>query len=451
MNKKVLYCIVLSIILVIVCACKNSTETTIKNGISEQTGITENSEEKYNTADDTVVTKNKNKENNTPENNITNTSDNNLSVLEIIINDQTENSTGTFNLGMTKKDVKALLKSRNMKIEFEDDNGSAGSMVISDCIRFHFDINEVLNEMYAYNTENFQTSKGLKSGDSIQRLKELYGKEYSSHEEPDAIVYDYKFPTGVFFVVFNLENKVEGWGLNKESFTDKYPGERRDSSDTPETNFEPIKKQLLTEFRTLIEKVQSGDKSEYNMIMASDRANGLNSMFTLSEEENTFVKTNCMEVRPQLEYSPVYNGYSEDGVHFIAIISPDSLENQAYRNAVNRIRNKDDEFDFLSYISDESPERILYLGMDIYAEDLSGKKVNIRLDGVTLSNTGGEALEHPIFGDEVNKILSRYNRKSTEKFTFKNKSWCTFVFDGTLIYQPEIVINYNNKKIILQK
>jgi|GEM_PF-3165343 len=467
MYKKVLHCIVLIILLFILCACRNGTATininteksndsSISMDFSEQAGVDKDSQIKnnqVNSGDISVVS-----DNNLTDSDLSHSDSNHstvskskLSNLEIIINDQTENSTGTFNLGMTKKEVKALLKSRNMKIEFEDDNGSAGSIVISDCIRFHFDINQVLYEMYAYKTQNFQTSKGLKSGDSIQRLKDLYGKDYYSHEEPDAIVYEYKFPTGVFFVVFNLENKVEGWGVSTESFTDKNPGAGLNKSDNSETLPESVKNQLLSEFRTLIKKVQSGDKSEYNMILASDRANGLNSMFTLSEEENTFVKENYTEIRSQLKHSLVYTGYSEDGVHFIAIISPFSLENRSYKEAVNKIRNKDDEFDFLSYITDVSPERSLYLGVDICAEHITAKKEDIKLDGITLSNSGGDKLERPIFDKEVSKILSKYNRTTTEKFIFKNKNWYTFVFDGTLIYQPEITIHYNGKKVILQK
>lgn len=470
MYKKILYCIVLSIILIIVGACKNgtnsanSTNTTITSDLSEQTGVTENSQAKNKTTKEADINVNdnindevNNKDINSPKNSMT--TDGNLSGLEIIINDQSENSTGTFNVGMRKKDVTALTKSRSMKIVLDKNNGTAGSTIICDDIHFFFDKNENLYEIYVYNAKNFQTSKGLKSGDSIQRLKGLYGKESSSHEEPDVTVYEYKYPTGIFFAVLDLDNKVMAWGVsinnqmkyNQKSSQDSSQKLSQDISDKLKMNNSIIKNQLLTEFKDLLQKVQSGDKSGYNLIMASDRANGLNSMFSLTEEENTFVKANCMELRAQLKDSPVYNGYSEDGVHFIAIISPGSLENQAYRNAVNSIRNKDDEFDFLSYISDASPERSLYLGMDIYAEDLTGKKEDIRLDGITLSNTDGEALERPIFGDQVSEILSKYNRKTTEKFTFKNKSWCTFVFDGTLIYQPEIVIHYNNKKIILQK
>ena len=454
MYKKILYCIVLSIILIIVGACKNSNNsensanTTIASDFSEQTEVTEISQVINNATDNAVVTI-KDKVTNSTTNSMA--TDVNLSVSEIIVNDQSENSTGTFNVGMTKKDVKSLLKSRNMKITFNDSNGSAGSIVTSDGICFYFDINEVLYEIYVFNIENYQTSKGLKSGDSIQRLKELYGKEFSSHEEPDVTVFEYKYPTGIFFAVINSDNKVEGWGISIKNQMEYKQKSSQDSSDTLQINYKSIKNQLLTEFNNMLQKVQSGDKSEYNLIMASDRANGLNSMFSLTEEENTFVKANCMEVRAQLKNSPVYNGYSEDGVHFIAIISPGSLENQAYRNAVNRIRSKDDEFDFLSYISDSSPDRSLYLGMDIYAEDLSGKKKDIRLDGVTLSNIGEERLQCPLFGKQVNIILSKYNRKTTEKFTFKDKNWCTFIFDGTLIYEPEIVIQYNNKKIILQK
>lgn len=454
MYKKVLYCIVLSIILVIVCACKNSTNsanstnTTITSDFSEQTGVAEIDQVKNKTTNNAVVTI-KDKDTNSTTN--SKASDVNLSSLEIIVNDQTGNSAGTFNVGMTKKDVKALLKSRNMKITFNDNNGSAGSIITSDSICFYFDINEVLNEIYVFNIEIFQTSKGLKSGDSIQRLKELYGNEFTSHEEPDVTVFEFRYSTGVFYAVLNPDNKVEGWGVSINNQMEYNQKSSQDTSDKLKINNSIIRNQLLTEFKDLLQKVQSEDKSEYNLILASDRANGLNSMFSLTEEEKTFVKTNCMELRTRLEDSPVYSGYSEDGIHFIAIISPSSLENQAFRNAVNRIRNRDDEFDFLSYISDSSPERSLYLGMDIYAEDLSGKKKNIELDGVTLSNNGGEALEHPIFGDQVSEMLSKYNRKTTEKITFKDKSWYTFVFDGTLIYQPEIVINYNNKKIILQK
>ncbi|MDF2987254.1 MAG: hypothetical protein K0R50_2764 [Eubacterium sp.] len=443
MYKKILCCIGLISILFVLSSCGNSTDSTSKINTSKQTDITKDSQAKNDTQNQTIVTNQKNKENSI--------SNNNDSSLEIIINDQTKNSIGTYNIGMTKKNVIEMIKTRNMKILLDDDNGTAGSTIICDYINFYFDTNDILYEIYVYNVKNFQTSKGLKYGDSIERLTALYGNEFSSHDEPDVTVLEYKFSTGFFRAVLNSENKVEGWGVLSKNSIGKNQKSSPDASDTLEVNKKAIKNQLLSEFKSYLHKVKSGDKSEYNFIMASDRANGLNSMFSLTEEENTLVKSNYMGVMAPLEYSVVYNGYSADGVHFIAIISQGSVENSAYMNAVNKIREKEDEFDFLSYILNVSPERSLYMGVDIYAEDLSGKNQVIKLDGITLSNTDGESVEKPIFGDHVNKILSKYNRQTTEEVTFEDKNWYTFVFDGTLIYQPEIVIEYNNKNIVLQK
>ncbi len=371
---------------------------------SKQTDITNDSQAiKNDTQNQTIVTNPKNKENSI--------SNNNDSSLEIIINDQTKNSIGTFNIGMTKKNVKEMIKTRNMNILLDDDNGTAGSTIICDYINFYFDTNDILYEIYVYNVKKFQTSKGLKYGDSIERLRALYGNEFSSHDEPDVTVLEYKFSTGFFRAVLNSENKVEGWGVSTKNPIGNNQKSSPDASDTLAINKKDIKNQLLSEFKAYLHKVKSGENSEYNFIMASDRANGLNSMFSLTEEENTLVKSNYMEVMAPLKYSVVYIGYSADGVHFIAIISPGSVENSAYKNAVNKIREKEDEFDFLSYILDVSPEHSLYMGVDIYAEDLSGKNKVIKLGGITLSNTDGESVE-----SLYSEIMStKYFQNITEK------------------------------------
>lgn len=271
--------------------------------------------------------------------------------------------------------------------------------------------------------------------------------------------------TLVFFNMLGCESKIEQNKLENipiktdSSATSKpitTPQENKlqstlRTSETKSENNKIIKEKLLSEFKDYFKKVQSGDKSDYNLIMASDRAYGLMNKFSLTKEENDFVQSNYMQVRTPLKNSIVYNGYSTDGMHFVAIISPSSKENVVYKDAVNKIRNSNDEFELLSYISDSSPGRILYVGLDVYVEDLLGIKENIKLDKITLSNLNSEPTKTPIFGEDINKLLSKHSRKTNENYRMENKSWYTYVFDGTLIAQPVVCIDYNNEIIRLEK
>ena len=68
------------------------------------------------------------------------------------------------------------------------------------------------------NPEKVPTTLGLKAGDSVKRMEELYGKNYTSYMDKNSkrTVYDYKMNNYIFRVesVENNKDKVLLWGLS---------------------------------------------------------------------------------------------------------------------------------------------------------------------------------------------------------------------------------------------
>lgn len=68
------------------------------------------------------------------------------------------------------------------------------------------------------NPEKVPTTLGLKAGDSVKRMEELYGKNYTSYMDKNSkrTIYDYKMNNYIFRVesVENNKDKILLWGLS---------------------------------------------------------------------------------------------------------------------------------------------------------------------------------------------------------------------------------------------
>lgn len=133
---------------------------------------------------------------------------------EIISDKQDDGSVGIFRLGMSKEELYKLIKERNMKIKLDETHGSEGSSIWCDNISFQINANNVLKEIYIYGNDKYNTSKGLKLGDSLDKMIELYGDNYISGLEESTTVYQYEYKTSYLNIAIE-DSKVVGWGISE--------------------------------------------------------------------------------------------------------------------------------------------------------------------------------------------------------------------------------------------
>ncbi len=138
----------------------------------------------------------------------------------------------------------------------------------------------------------------------------------------------------------------------------------------------------------------------------------------------------------------------------MAIISPEYSESKAFSDAINKIRGLDDEYEYLNNISEISPDPLLYSGIDVYAEDLSGVKKEIKIDKITISNRD-ESENREAFSNENEDwlvYLSKHNRKPVKNVNIiENKSWNSYTYDSTIMDSERIFIEYNGEVIDMDK
>lgn len=131
----------------------------------------------------------------------------------VIDDDQVKSTKDTFKLGMNKNEILELIKSKNLELISEYDHGTEGSSIYCEDMRFLFDRQNKAVEIFVYNNPLYVTSKGLAIGDNFDKFEKLYGKNYSSREEMDATVYQFKFKSNYFSVIVT-DGIISGWGIH---------------------------------------------------------------------------------------------------------------------------------------------------------------------------------------------------------------------------------------------
>ncbi len=125
--------------------------------------------------------------------------------------DQAQTQKYVFFLGMYKDDFKNILKERNIEIYRDDSHGSYGSSIWGEDIHAFFDTDGNLKDIVI--SGKVESPMGLRVGDSIEKVYELYGKEHQFHDEPGGTVLHYVFPSNIFFISINEDKVVTGMGM----------------------------------------------------------------------------------------------------------------------------------------------------------------------------------------------------------------------------------------------
>ncbi|RXI45182.1 hypothetical protein DP145_09040 [Clostridium tetani] len=144
--------------------------------------------------------------------------------VKFIINEMEPDKSKPFKLGMSIDRVKSILEKNNIKIDNEieitsdfNDKHFGDKELSTESIIFDFD--KKYNKLYAItSTKDVNTSLDLKIGDSIDKMKKLYGISYDTKSTSDGEVYLYNMKNYYFFV-YTEDGKVMKWGI--KNITDK--------------------------------------------------------------------------------------------------------------------------------------------------------------------------------------------------------------------------------------
>ncbi|MEC0212790.1 hypothetical protein [Paenibacillus ehimensis] len=210
---------------------------------------------------------------------------------------------------------------------------------------------------------------------------------------------------------------------------------------------------LLNEFSDYISKIEQGEASKYNLIMASDRARGL-ANFNMDDETVKWLIRKQDDIKQNLKDSIVYSGYSVSGVHFIALTHPVTKKQQVYKEAVNKLRGLENEFDFLSDVvmrTDSRSSETSYFAVDVFAEDLLGENKEITIKGVSIpfKKSRSNNISNPN-DKRLNESMSIYGREVSNNLIIPNLKWNIFLFDGDTA-TDEIIIRYDGEDVQLRR
>ena len=136
-------------------------------------------------------------------------------VQVIVSDDQTNSNRGLFWIGMSKDELNKILKDKNKKILLDEDHGTAGSSIWCEDVQFFISPDGKVSEIYVHDNVEFETLKGLRIGDNIEKLIELYGENYTLHLEEDVTLYQFRYSTNYFNIGVDSDDKVIGWGISK--------------------------------------------------------------------------------------------------------------------------------------------------------------------------------------------------------------------------------------------
>ncbi|KPV57197.1 hypothetical protein QJ48_23435 [Paenibacillus sp. A3] len=210
---------------------------------------------------------------------------------------------------------------------------------------------------------------------------------------------------------------------------------------------------LLNEFSYYVAKIEQGNASKYNLIMASDRARGL-ANFNINDETAKWLALKQDEIKRNLKDSLVYSGYSVSGVHFIALTHPITQKQQAYKEAVNQLRGLEDEYDFLSDIIKRTDSRSIetsYFAVDVFAEDMFGEKKEITIKNISIPSKKSKSSSISKPNDKrLTESLSIFRREINDDLIIPNSKWKIFLFNGDSP-TDEIIIQHDGELVSLRR
>ena len=198
------------------------------------------------------------------------------------------------------------------------------------------------------------------------------------------------------------------------------------------------------------EPVQYHSYTNYNLMMATDRATGI-AVYKdyLSPDKVEYVRSKCEEINSKIgSMEMLHFGYTESGLHYIAILFIGTTNSFYSRPLCDKIRNDTAECDFILDMSLKANYEV----HDIFVEDLSNSNeyIDMNVDffeyGITKETKIEKKYDLSINAEE---ILKRYNRKILGKgiTDVKNNSWNLYVTQKHVWYEAKIT-SYGEETVL---
>jgi hypothetical protein len=172
----------------------------------------------------------------------------------------------------------------------------------------------------------------------------------------------------------------------------------------------------------------------YHSVMAKDKLRGLKGFFKNSADSGNEVIPNGYGLMFTGSHSRIYSGYSESGIHVVALAPFRTYKSLDYAAAVNILRGAVNEDELLI-------ENMRDDVWDIYIEDLSNERDKFYVDFYDERNNllpFPDMSEHP--------ATKKYNRLYASGGVLKDRTW--YLLSGvkdpaTLLVDGEYIVLYN--------
>lgn len=374
-------------------------------------------------------------------------------------------------LGMTEEALREVLNEHDIEITNEIENTSdekdwnwGNKSLWTEDMSFTFNKDSVLYNIHVEGDE--PTATGVQKGDPIERVLSSYGSKFKLYKEQDVFELGYADSITESFEVYEFINDdhyiqlfikggtVDRWSISKYKLgTNSTVSEDYgvDSADISKT----IKSRLLEDYKTYKNNLQTNKPTVLNQVLASDRARGLlkldeRGVIRLTDEELKDLYDCATQLEKELEDSIVYSGYSSSGLHFLAILSPVFTENEAFNEAVVQLTGDPNEMNFLTQVTEQSDERTLQVGMELLISDLDGSRDKLDVENIQIANSDGTQSVTITSDQEVESLISKFNKIPLKGSHIQIGEWHASVFDGTLIIDPVITVHLKDESITLE-
>jgi len=200
------------------------------------------------------------------------------------------------------------------------------------------------------------------------------------------------------------------------------------------------------------EPVQYHSYVNYNLVMAADRAAGIGVYKEyLSADKVEYVRSKCEEIDSKIGTMEIFHfGYSQAGLHYMAIIYEYTTNSFYSCPSCNKIRGDTLEKDFIMEMRMDALVNVY----DFYVEDLSNSNeyidMNINMFYDTYGGKVYEIKKETNLTDKAMDILDKYSREVIPDTVtdVKNKSWNLYCYEHNYVPNVIKVISYGEETLL---
>lgn len=234
------------------------------------------------------------------------------------------------------------------------------------------------------------------------------------------------------------------------------------------------KARIFKDIEKRMSKINAKKYTIYELFCASDLLKKAKT-FRLIKKEAEWIDKQKATINKLLDIesystwhkSIIVSAYACDGTHFIAVTYPEHITETAgnyvqWKEAINKVRGKKDEFDFMAEEYDKSGDCGINFCIDLYVENANVGQKTIRLDKFYMNveyyrynesnnlERGKDFLVYPYQDVTSNEVFTKYKRTVKWDYVLKNRTWSCYIADIEGWEIPHYYVVYKGKKIALE-